>query len=116
MITHICGMELSRATVLSMMRADAEDRAEARAREEAAEARREEAVARAQAYYHERGEWPWETRARELDIAARAEARVEAKRAAERAERRAAADAQLMMEGRTPRTIGQILEAARMFP
>lgn len=27
-----------------------------------------------------------------------------------------AADAQLMMEGRTPRTIGQILEAARMFP
>jgi hypothetical protein len=111
-ITHIGGMEMSRSTVLNMMRADAADRAEQRARVEAAEARREEALARAQAYYHEHGEWEWQTRERELDIAARAEA----KRAAERAERRAAADAQLMMEGRTPRTIGQILEAARMFP
>jgi hypothetical protein len=66
-ITSLFGMELSRATVIAMARADAQDRAEEKARREAAEARREEIVARAQAYYHEHGEWEWQTRERELD-------------------------------------------------
>jgi hypothetical protein len=69
-ITHIGGIELSRATILSMMRADAEDRAEQRAREEDAEARREEALARAESYYREHGEWEWQTRERELNVLA----------------------------------------------
>jgi hypothetical protein len=99
-ITHIGGLELSRSTILSMMRADAEDRAEARAHEEAAEARREEALARAQAYYHEHGEWEWQTRERELDVLARAEAQV----------------AQLLAAGQRLRTVGEILAVAALYP
>jgi hypothetical protein len=115
-ITHFGGMEVSRNTVLAMMRAEAADRAEARAREGAAEARREEALARARAYYHEHGAWEWQTRERELDVLARAEAREDGKRRAEAAERHQAHVAQLLAAGQQPRTIGQILEAARMFP
>jgi hypothetical protein len=115
-ITHIGGLELSHATILIMMRAEREELAEARAREEAAEARREEALARAQAYYHEHGEWEWQTRARELDVLARAEARADKQRRAEAAGRHQAHVAQLLAAGQQPRTIGQILEAARMFP
>jgi hypothetical protein len=115
-ITHIGGLELSRNTVLGMMCADAEDRAEQRAREEAAEARREETVARAQAYYYEHGEWPWETRERELDVLARAEARADEQRRAEAAERRQAHVAQLMAAGHRPRTVGEILAERRCIP
>jgi hypothetical protein len=99
-----------------MMCADAEDRAEQRAREEAAEARREETVARAQAYYHERGEWPWETRERELDVLARTEARADEKRRAEAAELHQAHVAQLMAMGQQPRTVSEILAVAAMYP
>jgi hypothetical protein len=115
-ITHIGGLELSRATVLNMMRADAEDRAEQRAREEAAEARREETLARAQAYYHEHGEWEHETRARELDVLACAEARADKKRRAEAAERHQAHVAQLLAAGQQPRTVAEILAVATLYP
>jgi hypothetical protein len=63
-ITSIGGMQLSRATVIALARADAQDRAKEKARREAEEVRREEVVARAQAYYHEHGEWEWQTRER----------------------------------------------------
>jgi hypothetical protein len=115
-ITHIGGMELSRATILSMMRADAEDRAEQRAREEAAEERREETLARAQAYYHEHGEWAWETGEREQDVLARAEARAEEKRAAELAELQQRRYAELIASGQQPRTVGEILAVAALYP
>jgi hypothetical protein len=115
-ITHIGGLELSRSTILSMMRADAEDRAEARAHEEAAEARREEALARAQAYYHEHGEWEWQTRERELDVLARAEARADEQRRVEAAERREAQVAQLLAAGQRLRTVGEILAVAALYP
>jgi hypothetical protein len=115
-ITHIGGMEVSRNTLLMMLRADAADRAEQRAREEAAEARREQALARAQAYYHEHGEWEWQTRARELDVLARAEARADEKRRAEAAERHQAHVAQLLAAGQQPRTVGEILAVAALYP
>jgi hypothetical protein len=115
-ITHIGGVELARATILSMMRADAEDRAEQRAREEAAEERREETLARAQAYYHEHGEWAWQTREREQDVLARAEAREDEKRRAEAAGRHQAHVAQLMAAGQQPRTVGEILAVAALYP
>ncbi len=116
MITHIGGMEMSRSTVLSMMRADAADRAEQRAREEAAEARREGALARAQAYHYEHGEWEWQTRERELDMLARAEARADEQRRAEAAGRHRAHVAQLLAAGQQPRTVGEILAVAALYP
>jgi hypothetical protein len=115
-ITHVGWMELSRSTVLSMMRAEREELAEQRAREEAAEARRDEALARAQAYYHEHGEWEWQTRERELDVLARAEARADEKRRAELAERQQARYAQLIAAGQQPRTVGEILAVAALYP
>ena len=116
MITSIGGMELSRATVIAMARADAQDRAEQKARREAEEARQEEIVARAQAYYYEHGEWEHETRARELDVLARAEARADEKRRAEAAERHQAHVAQLLAAGQQPRTVGEILAVAALYP
>ena len=116
MITHIGGVELARATILSMMRADAEERAEARAREEAAEARREGALVRAQTYFYEHGEWEWQTRERELDVLARAEAREDEKRREEAAGRHQAHVAQLMAAGQQPRTVGEILAVAALYP
>jgi hypothetical protein len=115
-ITHIGGMEMSRNTVLTMMRADAEGRAEQRAREEAAAARREEALARAQTYFYEHGEWEWQTRERELDVLARAEARAEEQRRAEAAGRHQAHVAQLLAAGQQPRTVGEILAIAALYP
>ena len=116
MITSLFGIELSRATVIALARADAQERAEEKAREEAAETRREEALARAQTYYGEDGEWPWETREREQAVLARAEARADDKRRAEAAERHQAHVAQLMAMGQQPRTVGEILAVAAMYP
>jgi hypothetical protein len=73
-------------------------------------------MARAESYYREHGEWEWQTRERELDVLARAEDRADGKRRAEAAARHQAHVAQLLAAGQQPRTIGQILEAARMFP
>jgi hypothetical protein len=115
-ITHIGGMELSRATILGMMRADAEARAEARAREQAAEARQEEIIARARQYFHEHGEWEWETRERELEVLARAEARAAEERRVEAAQRHQAHVAQLLASGQQPRTVGEILAVAALYP
>jgi hypothetical protein len=109
-------MELSRATVIAMARADAQDRAEDRARREAEEARREETVARAWAYYHEHGEWEWQTRERELDVLARTEARAGEQRRAEAAGRHQAHVAQLLAAGQQPRTVGEILAVAALYP
>jgi hypothetical protein len=109
-------MELSRATVIAMARADAQERAEEKARREAAEARREEAVARAQAYYHANGEWEWQTRARGLDVLARAEARADEQRRADAAGRHQAHVAGLLAAGQQPRTIGEILAIAALYP
>jgi hypothetical protein len=115
-ITSIGGMQLSRATVIAMARADAQERAEEKTRREAEEARREEIVARAQAYYHERGEWEWQTRERELDVLARAEARAVEQRRAEAAGRHQAHVAQLLATGQQPRTVGEILAVAALYP
>jgi hypothetical protein len=115
-ITHVGGMELGRATILSMMRAEREALAEQRARDLAAEERREETLARAQAYYHEHGEWEWETRAREQDVLARAEARAFEKRAAELAELQQRRYAELIASGQQPRTVGEILAVAALYP
>jgi hypothetical protein len=115
-ITSLGSWELSRATVIAMAHADAQDRAEDKARREAAEGRREETVARAWAYWHENGEWEWETRERELDVLARAEARAEEKRRAEAAERHPAHVAQLIAAGQQPRTVGEILAVAALYP
>jgi hypothetical protein len=69
-----------------------------------------------QRYYQEHGEYPHETMAREQDVLARAEQRAHEKRAAERAEHQQAAQAQLLMEGRQPRTVAEVLAIARMMP
>jgi hypothetical protein len=98
-ITHLGGLELGRATILHMMRADAEDAREQRAREQAAEERQEEIIARARQYFHEHGEWEWQTRERELNVLARAEARADEKRRAEAAERHQAHVARLLASG-----------------
>jgi hypothetical protein len=115
-ITHIGGLELGRTTILHMMRTDAEERAEARAREQAAEERREEIIARARQYFHEHGEWEWQTREREQDMLARAEARAEEQRRAESAQRQQERVAQLMAAGQQPRTVGEILAVAALYP
>jgi hypothetical protein len=115
-ITHIGGMELGRATVLHMMRADAEDAREQRAREQAAEERREEIIARARQYFHEHGEWEWQTRELELDVLARAEARADEQRRAEATERHQAHVAQLLAAGQQPRTVQEILAVAALYP
>jgi hypothetical protein len=115
-ITHLGGLELGRATILHMMRADAEDAREQRAREQAAEERQEEIIARARQYFHEHGEWEWQTREREQDVLARAEARAEEQRRAEAAERHQAHVAQLMASGQQPRTVGEILAVAALYP
>jgi hypothetical protein len=115
-ITHLGGLELGRASVLHMMRADAEDAREQRAREQAAEERHEETVALARQYFHEHGEWEWQTREREQDMLARAEARAFEQRQAEAAQRQQARVAQLMASGQQPRTVGEILAVAALYP
>jgi AcrR family transcriptional regulator len=110
-ITHVAEHELSRSTVLSMLASDAQDAREQRAREEYAGQQREQVVARAETYYREHGEWEWETRACEADIAARAEAVREEKRRAELARQREEYVTRLLMEGHRPRTISEILAA-----
>lgn len=110
------GIELSRNAMLMMMRADAEDRAKQRAREEAAAARHEEAVARAEADFRQFGEWQWETRARELDLAARREETAEVRRAQQRAERSQGQYAEMIAAGRRPGTIQEILADAALYP
>jgi hypothetical protein len=115
-ITSIGGMQLSRATVIAMARADAQERAEEKARREAEEARREETVARAWAYWHEHGEFEWETREREQAVLARAEARADEQRRAEVAERQQVRYAQLIAAGHRPRTVGEILAEAALYP
>ncbi len=70
----------------------------------------------ARQHYMLTGEWPHETRLREADLAARAEARAEEKRRIERAEQHQAYTAQLLAAGRRPRTIGEILEIAAACP
>jgi hypothetical protein len=109
-------MELSRATVIAMARADAQDRAEEKARREAEEACREEIVARAQAYWHEHGEWEWETRERELVARSGAEARADEQRRAELVERQQVRYAQLVAAGHRPQTVGEILAEAALYP
>jgi hypothetical protein len=115
-ITHLGGLELGRATILHMMRADAEDAREQRAREQAAEERQEEIIARARQYFHEHGEWEWQTRERELDVLARAEPRADEQRRAEAAERHQVHVAQLLAAGQQPRTVGEILAVAALYP
>jgi hypothetical protein len=116
MITHISGFELSRSTILSMMRAEREELAEQRARDQAAEERREQAVARAQAYYHEHGEWEWETRARERELAARREQAELSRAQQEREQLRQTRYAELIASGQQPRTVAEILAAAALYP
>jgi hypothetical protein len=115
-ITNIGGMQLSHDHALMMMRAEREDLADARAREQAAEEWREQAVLRAQAYYREHGEWEWQTMERQQAVLARAEAREEEKRQTERVERHQAQVAQLIMDGRRPRTVAEVLSIAAMMP
>jgi hypothetical protein len=107
-------MELSRATVIAMARADAQDRAEEKARREAEEIHQEEIVSRAWVYWHEYGEWEWQKR--ERAVLARAEARADEQRRAEAAERHQAHVAQLMAMGQQPRTVGEILAVAALYP
>jgi TATA-binding protein-associated factor Taf7 len=112
----VCGFEVSRATAIAMLRADAADRAEQRAREQAAEERQEEIVARARQYFHEHGEWEWQTREREQDMLARAEARAEEHPQAERDKPQQERYAQLIASGQQPRTVAEILAVAALYP
>jgi hypothetical protein len=73
-------------------------------------------VARAQAYYYQHGEWEWQTREREQGVLARAEARADEQRRAEAAERHQAHVAQLLAAGQQPRTVGEILAVAALYP
>lgn len=116
MITHIAGVELSRQHALMMLNADREARLEAQAAQAAREERAERAQADLQRYFQEHGEYPYETVARQQAGLARAEALAERRAAVERAERQQAQMAQLMMAGRQPRTIQEILAIAAMMP
>jgi hypothetical protein len=71
---------------------------------------------RARQYFHEHGEWEWETRERELEVLARAEARAEEQRRVEAAQRQQAHVAQLLAAGQEPRTVGEILAVAALYP
>lgn len=111
---------LSPPTMLALMRAEWAETREALARqravEEAAEARREQAEAQLRAYVSEHGEYPWETRQREAEAAARAEAREQEKAEQAREEARQAFYAAQIAAGRRPRSIGEVLADAALYP
>lgn len=116
MITHLCGRPLSRATIIALARAEAEERRELAALQAEAEERRERAEGMARQYYMQHGEWEWETRAREADLAYRAEVRRDEKRREQAAEAHRAQLAALVMSGYRPRSHEEIVAGWRMAP
>ena len=106
---------LSRSAVLAFMAKEAQERREQREREQRAEEARERAEAAAVQYHAEHGEWPWVTRAREMDVAARAEAREEEQRRVGRAEQQQARYAARIAAGRSPRSVSEILAVAALY-
>jgi hypothetical protein len=112
--------DFSRPNQLQLARSDiAFDREcaiEQRQREAEAEARMERAQQRAQQHFMEFGEWPAETAMRQQALAELRE-RQEASRArAARAEQQQAMEARWLAEGRTPRSVQEILQIAACFP
>ena len=107
---------MSRQTMLAMIHGEAVERAEQREREQAAEARREAAEAAVMRYHAEHGEWEWETRARETELAARREQLDEKRAAAGRAERAQQRYAEMIASGQQPRTVAEVLGIAQLYP
>ncbi len=112
----IGGVEVSRSVALAMIRGDVEAAREAAGRERRQQESLERAEAAEQGYYHEHGEWRWETMARQQAIAERAEHAEAVRAQREAAERAELARAQAFAAGRRPRTVPEILAEAAMFP
>lgn len=113
---QFAGLEMSRSTVMMMLRSDQEARREQQQAEAEAEARREQAEGNLRRYYTEHGEWPHETMARQQAVQAQREAAAEARRAQERRDQRDAYAARMLAEGRKPRSLEQILDIYRLMP
>ena len=120
MIAGMEHLELSRRNALLLLRADVEFAREVKReqaeRERRAEERLELAQRQAQAHFAEFGEWPHETAVRMQAAAEVAERREREQRMIARAEQRQAMEAQWMMQGRQPRSVGEVLALAAMWP